>query len=99
MATTVKGSRNVERLDEVRREVESFETSNHYQAELKTMILAIIDHARPEYCKLSAERVTSERWSAAVAAYQLVPGRAQDGRAQRPHRAAEGPGSEQRPAR
>ena len=45
-----------------------------YQAELKTLLLAMIDHLRWQHCKPGADVVTSKRWWTAIEAYRRVLG-------------------------
>lgn len=62
---------NVRRLERARRDVEAFATRNIYQAELRTVVLVIVDHMRREHCT-AGEEAEFERWWAVLEIYRRV---------------------------
>ncbi len=62
---------NVRRLERARRGVEAFATRKIYQAELKIVVMVIVDHMRREHCLLG-EEADFERWWSVLEIYRRI---------------------------
>ncbi len=63
--------RNIRRLEEARCDVEAFEPRNVYQAELRNLLFAAIDHVRREHCK-PGEEADFGRWWNILETYRRI---------------------------